>query len=110
MESTSATARLDATINALQGDLTNSAGAASSNISGWIQALDGNPQLSDISTELQNLQDALSDGTGDTSAIAQSLSRLGEQTTSAAASATPDSQDKLRQLGQALSSAANQLK
>ena len=110
MESTSATTQLDATINALQGGLSSAAGAAGSNISGWIQTLKGNQQLSGISSELQKLQDALSGGASDTSAISQSLSKLGEQTTSAASSASADSKDKLMQLGKTLSSAASQLK
>ena len=110
MESTSATTQLDATINALQGGLSSAAGAAGSNISGWIQTLKGNQQLSGISSELQKLHDALSGGASDTSAISQSLSKLGEQTTSAASSASADSKDKLMQLGKTLSSAASQLK
>ena len=110
MESTSATTQIDATINALQGGLSNAAGAAGSNISGWIQTLKGNQQLSGISSELQKLQDALSGGASDTSAISQSLSKLGEQTTAAASSASADSKDKLMQLGKTLSSAASQLK
>ena len=67
-------------------------------------------QLSGISSELQNLHDTLRSGASDTSALASSLSTLGEHTTKVAASATPDAQDKLRQLGQALSTAAGQLK
>lgn len=102
------TSQLDATINALQGGLTSAAGAASSNISSWIQTLQGNPQLSGISSELQKLDDAIS--SGDSSTIASSLDTLGQHTTRAASSATPESQDKLMQLGQALSSAASQLK
>lgn len=108
--SQSAGSQLDATINALQGGLTNAAGAAGSNITGWIKTLQGNPQLAGISSELQNLQDALASGGTDTSALASSLSNLGQQTTKAASSATPDAQAKLTQLGQALSSAASQLK
>jgi hypothetical protein len=80
------------------------------NIAGWIKTLQGAPQLSGITSELQNLHDALSSGSTDTGALAQSLSTLGEHTTQAASSATPDAQDKLRQLGQALSSAAGQLR
>ena len=109
-QSSQGTSQLDDTLNALQGGLANAAGAAGPNIAGWIKTLQGAPQLSGISTELQNLHDALSSGASDTGALAQSLSTLGEHTTKAAASATPDAQDKLRQLGQALSEAAGQLK
>ena len=109
-QSSQGTSQLDATLNALQGGLANAAGVAGPNISGWIKTLQGNTQLSGISSELQNLHDALSSGASDTGALASSLSNLGEHTTKAADSATPDAQDKLRQLGQALSTAATQLR
>ncbi|MET4075467.1 hypothetical protein [Hymenobacter sp. UYCo722] len=109
-QSSAGTSQLDATINALQGGLSAAAGAAGPNIAGWIKTLQGNQQLSGISSELQNLHDALSSGSSDTGALAKSLSTLGEHTTKVADAATPDAQDKLRQLGQALSSAASQLK
>lgn len=104
----SASSQLDATLSALQGGLTSAAGAASGNIQGWISALQGNQQLAGISSELQKLDDAIS--SGDSSTIASTLSTLGEHTTKAASSATPDSQAKLMQLGQTLTSAASQLK
>lgn len=106
----SGTSQLDATIAALQGGLTNAVGAAGPNIASWIKTLQGNTQLSGISAELQKLHDALTGGSPDPGTLAQSLSTLGEHTTKAASAATPDAQDKLRQLGQALSSAASQLK
>ena len=109
-QSSQGTSQLDATLNALQGGLAAAAGAAGPNIAGWIKTLQGNPQFAGISSELQNLHDALGSGASDTSGLARSLSTLGEHTTQAAASATPDAQDKLRQLGSALSSAASQLK
>ena len=111
MDSTqSPTSQLDATINALKGGLANAAGAAAPNIAGWIQTLKGNTQMSGISSELQALHDALGSGASDKGALASSLSTLGEHTTKAAASATPDAQAKLRELGQALSAAGGQLR
>ena len=109
-QSSQGTSQLDATLNALQGGLAAAAGAAGPNIAGWIKTLQGVPQLSGISSELQTLHNALTSGATDTHALANSLNTLGEHTTKAAASATPDAQDKLRQLGQALSSAAGQLR
>lgn len=106
----SGTSQLDATLQALQGGLANAAGAAGGNIAGWIKTLQGNTQLAGISGELQKLHDALSSGASDTGALATSLHTLGEHTTKAADAATPDAQAKLRQLGQALSAAAGQLK
>ncbi|MEJ7665906.1 MAG: hypothetical protein WKG07_43510 [Hymenobacter sp.] len=73
------TSQLDATINALQGGLSNAAGAAGPNIQGWITTLQGNTQLSGISSELKKLETAIS--SGDSSTIASSLSTLGEHTT-----------------------------
>ena len=105
-----ASSQIDATLNALKGGLTAAAGAAGPNIAGWIKTLQDVPQLSGLSAELQKLHDALSGGAADSATIAQSLSTLGEHTTKAAASATPDSQAKLLELGQTLSAAASQLK
>ena len=102
------TSQLDATLNALQGGLSSAAGAASGNIQGWITTLQGNPQLSGISSELKKLNDAIASGDGST--ISSSLKTLGEHTTKAASSATADSKDKLMQLGQTLTSAASQVK
>lgn len=109
-QSSLGTSQLDDTLNALQGGLAAAAGAAGPNIAGWIKTLQGNPQLAGISAELQNLHDNLSSGASDTSALASSLNTLGEHTMKIADAATPDAQDKLRQLGQALSTAAGQLR
>ncbi|WP_382311820.1 hypothetical protein [Hymenobacter bucti] len=89
--------------------MTGAAGAAGDNISSWTDLLQDSPQLTNVSTELENLQDILSSGDIDGSEVASSLRKLGQLTTEAAASATPDTQDKLMQLGQTLSSAATQL-
>ena len=109
-QSSQGTSQLDATLHARQGGLAAAAGAAGPNLAGWIKTLQGHQPLSGISSELQNLHDALSSGASDTGALAGSLRTLGEHTTKAADAATPDAQDKLRQLGQALSTAASQLK
>ncbi|MBF9238103.1 hypothetical protein I2I05_11920 [Hymenobacter sp. BT683] len=109
-QSRQGTSQLDATLNALQGGLASAAGVAGPTISGWIKTLQGTPQLAGITAELQSLHDTLRSGASDTGALAQSLSTLGEHTTKAAETATPDAQAKLRELGQALSSAAGQLR
>jgi hypothetical protein len=102
--------QLDATLQALGGGLTAAAPAAAGNIDSWISTLNGagSPALTAISSELENLKSAISSGDG--SQIGRSLQTLGEHTTKAAASATPDAQAKLQQLGQTLSSAATSLK
>lgn len=101
-------ALLDQTLAALQGDITSSTGGTAT-IASWISALQGQDGLDDIKAELQTLQDALTSGTPDADEIADSLSNLGELTSSAAVSASPDTQAKLQQLGDALSSAAEQV-
>ena len=102
--------QLNATLQALGGGLSAAAPAAAGNIDSWISTLNGagSPALSAISSELENLKSAI--GSGDGSQIGQSLKTLGEHTTTAADSATPDAQAKLRELGQVLSSAAGQLR
>ncbi|HEX8426754.1 hypothetical protein [Hymenobacter sp.] len=104
------TSQLDATLQALDGGLSAAAPAAAGNIQSWISTLNGagNPSLSAIASELENLQTAI--GSGDSAQIGQSLKTLGEHTTKAAQSATPDASAKLQQLGQTLSSAATSLK
>lgn len=103
----STSALLDQTLAALQGDITSTGGT--STIASWISALQGQDGLEDVTAELQNLQDALTSGTPDADEIASSLSNLGELTSSAAVSASADTQAKLQQLGDALSSAAEQV-
>lgn len=100
-------ALLDQTLAALQGDITSTADTSA--IASWISVLQGQPGLEDISAELQNLQATLSSGTPNSDDIADSLSNLGELTSSAAVSASADVQAKLQQLGDALSSAAEQV-
>lgn len=103
----STSALLDQTLTALQGDITSTGDTSA--ITSWISALQGQPGLEDITAELQNLQAALTSGTPDGDDISASLSNLGELTSSAAASASADTQAKLQQLGDALSSAADQV-
>jgi hypothetical protein len=85
---------------------------ASSNIQSWIKTLQNSNSglVKDLVPELQRLDDALSGSTPDNAQLSQSLHSLGEQTSRVAESADPGSQDKLRQLGQALSAAASQIR
>ncbi|SNC68399.1 hypothetical protein SAMN06265337_2295 [Hymenobacter gelipurpurascens] len=105
----SSNSQLNDTLQALGGGLSAAAPAAAGNIDSWISTLNGagSPALSAISSELENLKTAI--GSGDGSQISQSLKTLGEHTTKAAESATPDAKSQLQQLGQTLSSAATSL-
>lgn len=108
-QSTLGTSQLDSTINLLLGGLPAAAGSASQTVADWLNTLRDNAEFSDISAELKTLHEALRDGAPDTSALAASLKTLGAHTTQAAATATPDAQAKLRELGQALTAAAGQV-
>lgn len=100
-------AQLDATLDTLQGGLIRITDAANDALAGWIKTLHGNESLSDIAKELQVLQDAIAANHRGT--IADSLSKLSEQTKGAAITATPDAQSKLFQLSEGLKLAAGQV-
>lgn len=94
------TADLNATIAALQGDLTAiPLSDAIALIDSWQQQLQGN----DIAEDLGELKQAIQ--SGDTATIAEILSDLGEDTSEAAADTTGDVAVKVEQLGELLSQA-----
>lgn len=99
--------QLDATLDSLQGGLIKITDAAGDALAGWIKTLHGNAALSAIAQELQVLQDAITANHRGT--IADSLSKLSEQTRGAAITATPDAQSKLFQLSDGLKMAAGQV-
>lgn len=100
-------AQLDATLDVLQGGLIRITDETSEALAGWLKTLHGNEALSGIAQELQVLQDAIS--ANHRGAIAESLSKLSEQTKGAAITATPDAQSKLFQLSEGLKMAAGQV-
>jgi predicted small secreted protein len=112
MANTTATQKLEATIEALDGGLQAAAPVAAGNIEEWITTLKdaGTPALTAIATELQNLKSLLSGGNLDGDKIGKSLKTLGEHTTKAADNASEGAGGKVRDLGKALTEAANSLK
>lgn len=107
MATSSATQLLDTTLETLQGGLNRITDAATTNLAGWADTLQGNGDLADIAAELKKLQDAIAQNHHGT--IADSLSTLSQQTAHAAVKATPDSQSKLYQLSNLLKQAAGQV-
>ncbi|TDN40060.1 hypothetical protein E4631_20585 [Hymenobacter sp. UV11] len=99
--------QLDTTLDSLQGGLIKITDAAHEDLAGWIKTLHGNKDLAPIATELQVLQDAIT--ANHRGGIADSLSKLSEQTKGAAITATPDAQSKLFQLSDGLKLAAGQV-
>jgi ABC-type transporter Mla subunit MlaD len=110
--STNNLAHLDSTLNSLAGGLHEARHGATRSINSWIDTLKGSAdsKLGGVAHELENLKGLLDSPMPDTTQLTQSLNKLGEQTTKAAAGADGATADKLQQLGQMLSSAAGQLK
>lgn len=77
---------------------------APSAIDGWIETLNGNEDLADISSDLKDLKEAISNMDG--KKIVELMTSLGEQTTAAASSANGDDASGVKKLGSALTSAA----
>lgn len=105
-------AHLDSTLNSLNGGLLDARHGATRSINSWIDTLKGSAdtKLGGVARELEHLKDLLDSPTPDTKQLSQSLTKLSEHTTKAAAGADGATADKLQQLGQMLSSAAGQLK
>lgn len=101
---------LDQTVAALDGGLTNlSPSAATANIDGWIDTLDGNESLGGIADDLRELRSALTASPLDGAAIGDLLVRLGAQTRSAASTADAGASAQLSRLGGLLESAGSAL-
>jgi hypothetical protein len=95
---------IDSTISALQRDLTSIPNdQAIAIINTWQQQLSG----TDLAEDLGELKEALL--SGDTSAIAEIMVDLGEDTQNAAANATGDVATKVQRLGELLSQAGSSL-
>lgn len=104
MADSTRTIDVDSTIAALQQGLTAiPIDDAMMIIDSWQQQLQG----TDLAEDLGDLKRALQ--SGDTSAIAQIMSDLGEDTADSAADATGDIAMKVEQLGEMLSSAGQSL-
>ena len=105
-------ADLDATIEALQGDITSmDPGAAVDNINAWQAELEasGDEALQSIANDLGELKNQLGQMPPNGSEVGATLTRLGEQTTQAAANAEAGIAEQLNQLGSLLSDAGAQL-
>ena len=105
-------ADLGATIEALQGDVTSmDPGAAVDNINAWQAELEasGDEALQGIASDLGELKNQLSQMPPNGSEVGATMTRLGEQTTQAAANADAGVAEQLNQLGSLLSDAGAQL-
>lgn len=103
---------LEATLHALQTDqLPHLLPAAGDNLYRWmhlLQTVEGD-RFAPLIAELQNLYNALHHGEPNGPQVKQCLQQLAQLTAQAASSASPEVQDKIRQLAQALEAAAASL-
>jgi hypothetical protein len=109
---TSQADRLDHTIEALSGDITQMDGRTARSVEGWISLLDesGSSALKPIADGLRQLQTELGKDKLNGAAIGKLLSRLGEQTTEAAnAAEDKDVSSKVKRIGDLLSKAGKSL-
>ena len=105
-------ADLSSTIQALQGDVTAmNPETAISNIESWEEQLEasGDETLQSIASGLGDLRNQLAQEPVDGAVVGETLSRLGQQTTQAAATAEVGVQEQLQQLGSLLSDAGARL-
>lgn len=102
---------LNSTIESLSGGLVEAKTGATRSINSWIETLNnsGDDELSGIADELQNLKTALGGDGLDSAPLQASLRKLGQHTTRAAATADGATADKIRQIGELLTQAADQL-
>jgi hypothetical protein len=109
---TSQAERLDNTIEALSGDVTQMDGRTARSIEGWISLLDDNDNsaLKPIVGNLRKLQTELGKNNLNGGAIGKVLSELGEQTSKSAQGVDDnDVAKKVKQIGDLLSKAGKSL-
>ncbi len=102
---------LDATLDALGEGFSQGEPGDTATIRNWIDILEesGDQSLRTLAGDLQRLESILDEGPIDVIALQEVLSSLGDQTTTAAGKATGLTEEKLRQLGQDLTDAADTL-
>lgn len=96
---------LHATLSGLQNGLTSlPLGSAMDNTESWQQQFlqSGQPEFQDIAREIGNLQSLLTSGSLSATAIGNSLSMLGDQTSQASQHAPADLKDDLLKLADTL--------
>ena len=99
------TSNIDSTIESIEQHIEKkSPSGVTTAINTWIKALDGNKNLKDIASDLEDLKEALSAKDG--KKIVELMTSLGEKTTASAESAEGNDAKGVKKLGKALTSAA----
>ena len=103
--SSDSTSNIDSTIESIEQHVEKkSPSGVTTAINTWIKALDGNKDLKDIASDLEDLKEALSAKDG--KKIVELMTSLGEKTTASAEGAEGNDAKGVKKLGKALSSAA----
>ena len=96
---------LDATIESLEKEVDNeTTRGAQTSINGWIKTLGEHEELKDIAEDLKSLKEAITSGDG--KEIVKLMTKLGKETTAAAAKAEGGDADKVKKLGSVLTASA----
>lgn len=99
------TSNIDSTIESIEQHIEKkSPSGVTTAINNWIKAIDGNKDLKDIASDLEDLKEALSEKDG--KKIVELMTSLGEKTTASAEDAKGDDAKGVKKLGKALTSAA----
>ena len=104
-KSNDSTSNIDSTIESIEQHIEKkSPSGVTTAINTWIKALDGNKDLKDIASDLEDLKEALSEKDG--KKIVELMTSLGEKTTASAENAEGNDAKGVKKLGKALTSAA----
>lgn len=104
-KSNDSTSNIESTIESIEQHIEKkSPSGVTTVINTWIKALDGNKDLKDIASNLEDLKEALSEKDG--KKIVELMTSLGEQTTASAENAEGNDAKGVKKLGKALTSAA----
>ncbi len=102
---------LDSTIDSLGKGLDKAKTGASRSIGSWIDALNDSdtPALGKIADELEKLKELLGQKEIDSAKVKKAMTSLGKHTTTAAKQAEGATAEKIKELGQQLTDAAESL-
>ena len=104
-KSNDSASNIDSTIESIEQHIEKkSPSGVTTAINTWIKALDGNKDLKDIASDLEDLKEALSEKDG--KKIVELMTSLGEKTTASAENAEGNDAKGVKKLGKALTSAA----
>lgn len=104
-KSNDSTSNIDSTIESIEQHIEKkSPSGVTTAINNWVKTLNGNKDFKDITSDLEDLKEALSEKDG--KKIVELMTSLGEKTTASAENAEGNDAKGVKKLGKALTSAA----